>query len=57
MHDEVILEGPKESSAEAQRWVLQCMENPWYDLGLEQQPLRVKLAVDSKIADTWYEAK
>ena len=53
VHDEVILEGPKESSVEAQRLVLDCMERPFDG----RNPLLVDLVVDSKIADTWYEAK
>ncbi len=53
VHDEVILEGPKESAEEAQKLVLACMEKPFDG----QNPLLVQLVVDSKIADTWYEAK
>ena len=53
VHDEVILEGPKESALEAQRLVLACMERPFDG----KNPLLVGLVVDSKIADTWYEAK
>ncbi|KAL0038670.1 hypothetical protein WJX79_002562 [Trebouxia sp. C0005] len=53
VHDEVILEGPKESALEAQRLVLACMERPFDG----RNPLLVELVVDSKIADTWYEAK
>ncbi|KAL0051060.1 hypothetical protein WJX82_001248 [Trebouxia sp. C0006] len=53
VHDEVILEGPKESALEAQRLVLACMERPFDG----RNPLLVGLVVDSKIADTWYEAK
>ena len=53
MHDEVILEGPKESSLEAQQLLLDCMERPFDG----QNPLLVDLGVDSTIADTWYEAK
>lgn len=53
VHDEVILEGPKESAEEAQRLVLACMEKPFDG----HNPLLVDLVVDSKIADTWYEAK
>lgn len=53
VHDEVILEGPKESAQEAQRLVLDCMERPFNN----RNPLLVDLVVDSKIADTWYEAK
>ena len=55
VHDEVILEGPKETAAEAQRIVLECMRSPFGN-GVGD-PLRVELAVDSKYADTWYDAK
>ena len=66
MHDEVILEGPTESSARAQELVVQLMKNPNAVLvepqrrqlyGSLAQPLLVELSVDSNIADTWYEAK
>lgn len=53
VHDEVILEGPKDSAVEAQKLVLSNMERPFDG----QNPLLVALVVDSKIADTWYEAK
>jgi len=34
--------------------VVACMENPWYNMfGFEGKPLRVDLAVDANIADTW----
>jgi len=55
VHDEVILEGPKESAEEAQAIVVQCMRSPFGDGGGD--PLRVDLLVDSKYADTWYDAK
>jgi len=55
IHDEVILEGPKESSAEAMAEVKSCMESPFDNFGLS--PLRVKLEVDAKCADSWYKAK
>ena len=54
VHDEVILEGPKETAAEAQRLVINCMQYPFEE---DHNPLKVDLVVDSKIADTWYEAK
>jgi DNA polymerase-1 len=54
VHDEVILEGPRESAAEAQARVVACMQSPFSGEG---QPLLVDLAVDSKYADTWYDAK
>lgn len=49
----MILEGPKESAKEAQRLILDCMERPFDG----KNPLLVALVVDSKIADTWFEAK
>ena len=55
VHDEVILEGPKESAPEAQSIVLSCMRSPFGEV--DYDPLRVELSVDSKYADTWYEAK
>ena len=54
IHDEVILEGPKESRDAAMAEVMKCMENP-YDSVL--QPLKVHLDVDAKSADSWYKAK
>jgi DNA polymerase I len=54
VHDEVILEGPKESAAEAQALVIECMETPFTG---KKKPLKVDLVVDSKYADTWYDAK
>ncbi len=53
VHDEVILEGPKATAAEAQARVVDCMQHPF----LGHNPLSVELVVDSKVADTWYEAK
>lgn len=53
MHDEVILEGPKESVEEAQKILIDCMEKPFDG----KNPLQVALLVDCKHADTWYEAK
>ena len=57
MHDEVILEGPRETAEEAKAIVVRCMENPFETADVERDWLRVKLAVDCKVADTWYEAK
>jgi len=59
VHDEVMLEGPRESAVEARERVIAAMENPWYNLGyrFEGKPLLVDLVVDCKSADTWYEAK
>ncbi len=62
----MILEGPQESSARAQELVVQLMQNPFLCLVEEQgkraalaaqQPLLVELAVDSNVAETWYDAK
>jgi DNA polymerase-1 len=53
VHDEVILEGPKETAELAQQLVVQHMQSPFNGTN----PLRVDLVVDSNIADTWYEAK
>eukprot|EP00884_Botryococcus_braunii_P003367 jgi/Botrbrau1/13030/Bobra.0389s0021.1 len=59
VHDEVILEGPKENALDAQQRLVYLMAHPFYDAasGTYHNPLRVELVVDSKIADTWYEAK
>lgn len=56
VHDEVILEGPKESANEAQQIVIDCMKSPFGE-NCGSLPLRVELSVDSKYADTWYDAK
>jgi DNA polymerase-1 len=55
VHDEVILEGPKETAEIAQAVVVECMRSPFGDAGGD--PLRVELVVDSKFAETWYDAK
>jgi DNA polymerase I len=55
IHDEVILEGPKETAQQAKDEVVACMENPGDDYALSK--LLVKLEVDAKCADTWYKAK
>lgn len=70
VHDEVIVEGPKESVAEAQEIVVDCMQRPFYisaftepfvtlaeDQAARHNPLDVDLVVDADNADTWYEAK
>lgn len=62
IHDEVILEGPKESAQLVKELVVQHMANPWAckDFGMSEsikQPLRVELLTDCKIANTWIEAK
>jgi DNA polymerase-1 len=53
VHDEVILEGPRELADEATARVVGLMERPFWGTN----PLRVELAVDAKHADNWYEAK
>jgi DNA polymerase I len=58
VHDEVMLEGPRESAEEARARVVAAMANPWANLiGFTGKPLRVDLVVDANIADTWYDAK
>ena len=54
IHDEVILEGPKEHAAAAQAELVACMEHP-FDESLPS--LLVDLVVDAKTANNWYEAK
>ena len=51
------MEGPRETAEEAKAIVVRCMENPFETADVERDWLRVKLAVDCKVADTWYEAK
>ncbi len=55
VHDEVILEGPREHAEAARRRVIECMRSPFN--ASTDKPLRVDLVVDCKFADTWYEAK
>jgi len=51
IHDEVVMEGPQESSDEALELVREIMEHP-----LDNE-LLVRLEVDAKICSNWYEAK
>jgi len=51
VHDEVILEGPEENAQEALRRVVLVMQNPL------DEPLRITLEVDAKVADNWSDAK
>ena len=51
IHDEVILEGPEETHAEAMAIVVATMERPF------EMPLRVKLEVDAKSDKSWFLAK
>ncbi|KAH9621059.1 hypothetical protein KSS87_011840 [Heliosperma pusillum] len=53
VHDEVILEGPSESSAEAKDLVVECMAKPFHG----KNTLSVELVVDAKCAQNWYAAK
>ena len=53
VHDELILEGPQESAQEALNIVRDRMENPFG----EDMKLRIKLEVDAKIGNNWYECK
>ena len=51
VHDEVILEGPEGKAKEALARLIELMENPL------DEPLKIKLEVDAKIAGNWYDAK
>ena len=51
IHDEVILEGPEEHADAALKRLVQIMQFPL------DQPLLVKLEVDAKVADNWFDAK
>ena len=53
IHDEVILEGPEETSEEAFEEVLDCMQEPWA-LGMEKTS--VPLLVDGSCChNNWYD--
>ncbi|CAG9313419.1 unnamed protein product [Blepharisma stoltei] len=51
IHDEVILEGPSSSADRAFEIVKECMSMPL------DEPLRINLETDAKIAQNWYDAK
>lgn len=51
IHDEIILEGPEGNAEEALKLVKEDMENP-----LDYE-FPVKLEVDAKIGNNWYESK
>jgi DNA polymerase-1 len=51
IHDEIILEGPEENAKEAFDIVKHVMENP-FDIEFP-----VKMEVDAKIGNNWYESK
>ncbi|CAH2036364.1 unnamed protein product [Thlaspi arvense] len=53
IHDEVILEGPKESEEVAKDIVVDCMAKPFNGKNI----LSVDLSVDAKCAQNWYAAK
>nr|XP_027190378.1 DNA polymerase I A, chloroplastic/mitochondrial-like isoform X2 [Cicer arietinum] len=53
VHDEVILEGPKESAEVAKAIVIECMSKPFNGKNI----LKVALSVDAKCAQNWYAAK
>eukprot|EP01083_Nonionella_stella_P049282 131376_1 len=52
IHDEVILEGPKEHVEEVKDLVRGCMENPWS--GMKRTVL---FKADVKHSDNWYDGK
>lgn len=54
IHDEIITEGPEETSAEASRLLQTCMEDPFRRFGLR---LKVQLKAQPTVADTWQDAK
>lgn len=51
VHDEVILEGPEEHAEEALELTIKDMESPF------DYEFKVKLEVDAKIGNNWYESK
>ncbi|CAN1172171.1 DNA polymerase I A, chloroplastic/mitochondrial [Linum perenne] len=53
VHDELILEGPKESAEEAKALVVECMSKPFGGKNV----LKVDLSVDAKCVQNWYAAK
>ncbi|RDX75232.1 DNA polymerase I A, chloroplastic/mitochondrial, partial [Mucuna pruriens] len=53
VHDEVILEGPTESSEVAKSIVVECMSKPFNGKNI----LKVDLSVDAKCALNWYSGK
>lgn len=60
VHDEIILEGPKETSEEALAKVVELMKDPFNLEGVEENDkikLDVELTVDAKSEDSWYKAK
>lgn len=51
IHDEVIMEGPEKNADEALKLMIDDMENPI------DYKFKVKLEVDAKKGDSWYQAK
>lgn len=51
VHDEIIIEGPRESVEEAMQLLVGDMETPF------ERPLLVALEADAASADNWYDAK
>ena len=51
VHDEVILEGPEENAETVLLRVKELMENPF------ETSLKLKMEVDAKICNNWYEGK
>lgn len=51
IHDEIIMEGPEENAEEALRLLKENMEDP------VDHEFAVKLEVDAKIGNNWYESK
>jgi DNA polymerase-1 len=51
IHDELILEGPEESSTEALHIVKSLMEDPL------PRKMLIALDVDAKVGNNWYECK
>ena len=52
IHDEVILEGPKEFTDEAVEIIRKCMEEPW-----EGMPKKIEFKIDVKASANWFDAK
>ncbi len=51
VHDEIILEGPEENAERALQIVKEDMENSF------DYEFPIKLEVDAKIGNNWYESK
>jgi DNA polymerase I len=51
VHDEIIVEGPKDCAEEAMDILVKTMMHPL------DEPLRVELPVDATMAQTWFEGK